>query len=147
MRGVKRLTGAQAKRILQAMKNQYSTPYERGFYEGSRNLPLTIFAKQEDQNSYERGRQDGIEACREIAIKNTITKRVEFASAVVTLEASFDPSLLTQEDKNLLFALLSQFERAIFTETRVQIDSYGEARGKDTPDGYTLNTITHQSLS
>lgn len=41
------------------------TPHERGFYEGSRGLPATRYAAQEDQNEYDRGRRAGGRALAE----------------------------------------------------------------------------------
>lgn len=47
------------------MSNKTETPYERGYYEGSRGLPITLYAMQMEQNEYERGRRDGTEARQE----------------------------------------------------------------------------------
>lgn len=52
------------------------TPYERGFYEGSRDLPVTLYAIQNDQNEYERGKRDGSEA-RKIFDDVKYTKRCD----------------------------------------------------------------------
>jgi hypothetical protein len=47
------------------MSYQEQSPYDRGFYEGSRGLPITLYARQEDQNEYERGHVEGVKALAE----------------------------------------------------------------------------------
>lgn len=51
------------------MKTTEQTPYERGFYEGSRALPLTNYANKTAHAEYLKGRVAGNEA-RRVAYQN-----------------------------------------------------------------------------
>ncbi len=66
-------------------KTPQQTPYERGFYEGSRGLPVTLYAIQNEQNEYERGRQDGVQARGIYEANNPPTPKIITLSKPIAL--------------------------------------------------------------